>query len=84
MDQALSPEVVERIRVNSGNFLLVLKTVLVCLLMVRFYKLGRMVNARGVAAGGAKAKGKASVAAARKPEPEAANASASKRRAKAA
>ena len=90
MDPAfvLSPEIRERIRKNTGNFLLALKTLLVCLVMVRFYKLGQMMNRRRAVADAkaakATAKGQAADgAAAGKPDSGAGNASAAKRRAKA-
>jgi hypothetical protein len=85
---ALSPEIRERIRKNTGNFLLALKVLLACLIMVRFYKLGQMANRRRVVADAkaskAAAKGKAAdAAAAGKPDSGAGKASAAKRRAKA-
>ena len=82
---ALSPEIRERIRKNTGNFLLALKVLLACLVMVRFYKLGQLVNRRQVVADAkAAAKGKAAdAAAAGKPDSGAGKASAAKRRAKA-
>jgi hypothetical protein len=86
----LTPETRERIRQNSGNFLTALKVLLACLVMMRFYKLGQLMNRRQVVAG-AKAKkasgsAKASdAAAAGKPDAAAGKvASAVKRRAKAA
>ena len=86
---ALSPEIRERIRKNTGNFLLALKVLLACLIMVRFYKLGQMVNRRKVVAAAkatkAAAKGKgADAAASGKPESGAGKAPEAKRRAKAA
>ena len=90
MDPAftLSPEIRDRIRKNAGNFLLALKVLLACLVMLRFYKLGQMVNRRQVVAASkaskAAAKGKAAdAAAAGKPDSGAGKASAAKRRAKA-
>ena len=91
MDPAftLSPEIRERIHKNTGNFLLALKVLLACLIMVRFYKLGQMVNRRKVVAAAkatkAAAKGKgADAAASGKPESGAGKAPEAKRRAKAA
>ena len=84
---AVSPEMRERIRQNSGNFLMALKTLLACLIMMRFYKLGQLVNRRRAAetAGATKAAAKAKASdAAAKPDKAAGSASAVKRRAKAA
>jgi hypothetical protein len=86
---SVSPEVRERIRQNAGNFLMALKVMLVCLVMMRFYKLGQLVNLRQVVAAAkgkkAPASAKASDAgAAGKTEKAAGSASVVKRRAKAA
>lgn len=86
---SVSPEMRERIRQNTGNFLMALKVVLVCLVMMRFYKLGQLANRRQVVAAAKEKKAPASAkasdaGAAGKADKAAGSASAVKRRAKAA
>ena len=89
MDPAfsVSPEMRERIRTNAGNFLFALKTVLACLVMMRFYRLGQLFNRRSLAAAAKPKKAAAAATAADaggKAEKAAGSASSVKRRAKAA
>ena len=81
---ALSPEVRERIRQNTGNFLLALKVLLACLIMMRFYKLGQLANRRQAVAATKAKKASAKGSDAGTAGAAAGSASAVKRRAKAA